>query len=203
MKSPALLFNKDYTHYQIQRGKIRKWIRKLYLRNIMPYINGKTVDFGCGVGEFLKMLPPGSIGFEINEATVVYCRDIGLNVQPYKPEIDCYQFKNIKKGEFNVFTMVHVLEHCADAEKILSIIFTSCARLDIKRIIIVVPGRKGFRSDCTHETFVDFQSFKKALTESKTNYVISSKRYFPFNRALIGNFFVHHELMVIFDKNNG
>ncbi|MBI2446937.1 MAG: methyltransferase domain-containing protein [Candidatus Omnitrophica bacterium] len=159
----------------------------------MPYINGKTIDFGCGVGEFLKILPPDSIGFEINEATV----------QPYKPEIDRYQFKDIKKGEFNVFTMVHVLEHCADAEKILSIIFTSCARLDIKRIIIVVPGKKGFMSDRTHETFVDFQSFKKALTESKTNYVISAKRYFPFNRALIGNFFVHHELMVIFDKNNG
>ena len=51
--------------------------------------------------------------------------------------------------------MSHVLEHFADAAVVISALLRSCERLGIERVVVVVPGLRGYRSDATHKTFID------------------------------------------------
>lgn len=192
-------FTVDYTRYQLNRGWLRKFVRRLYLNNFLKYIQGKTIDFGCGVGELLKLLPRGSIGYEINEATVNYCNSIGLPVRIYKPEIDTYRFKEIHNNEFNTLIMSHVLEHCDNADTVVGSIVHACAQLNIKRIIIAVPGPKGYSSDRTHKSYIDEAFFAENI-EKMGIYTIVKTMRFPFNCAWVGKIFPHNELIVICDK---
>jgi 2-polyprenyl-3-methyl-5-hydroxy-6-metoxy-1,4-benzoquinol methylase len=56
----------EYFQYLQGRTALRKFLRNAYLRDIRKYCQGKTIDFGCGVGDLLLMLPSGSVGFEVN-----------------------------------------------------------------------------------------------------------------------------------------
>jgi 2-polyprenyl-3-methyl-5-hydroxy-6-metoxy-1,4-benzoquinol methylase len=105
------IYSQDYFNYLHNRSTFRKKVRSFYLNDIKKYCIGKTIDFGCGVGELLKILPENSIGFEINKVVVDYCRKNGLNVKLYVPGEDNYEFKMIKPGQYETFTMNHVLEH--------------------------------------------------------------------------------------------
>ena len=42
--------------------------------------DGPTLDYGCGAGELLELLPAGSEGAEVNREAVEYCRSKGLRV---------------------------------------------------------------------------------------------------------------------------
>ena len=68
------LYSREYFEYLRNRGSLRKSIRKFYLRDIRKYCIGKSIDFGCGTGELLAMLPAGSAGFEINRVAVEFCK---------------------------------------------------------------------------------------------------------------------------------
>ena len=74
-----------YCDYLSNRGALKAFIRKYYLRNVLKHVLGKAIDFGCGAGTLLSRLPPGSAGFEINEACVDYCSGKGLRVSRYDP----------------------------------------------------------------------------------------------------------------------
>jgi len=100
-----LKYDQKYTNYQLNRGIIRKKIRKIYLKNILKYVIGKTIDFGCGIGELLSLLPEKSIGYDINEATVKYCKKKGLNVEHYSPEIDNYELNRVKPGIYSTLIL--------------------------------------------------------------------------------------------------
>ena len=72
---PELLkmdYGQHYTEYQLKkRSLFRHLTRKLYLSASLRMIQGRTIDFGCGVGELLQKLPVGSIGLEINKTTII------------------------------------------------------------------------------------------------------------------------------------
>jgi len=198
MHSSDNLYGCSYAAYQLNRSALRKSIRRLYLRNIRRLIEGPAIDFGCGVGELLQILPAGSVGLEINESAVRHCRSRGMDVRLYDPASDGYQFNGLEPGVFRSFVMSHVLEHLDQPMSVAGSIFTSCARLAIPRIIFVVPGVKGFRSDKTHRTFIDGSFFAGRVGE----YRKLSAAYFPVNVKLIGSFFTHHELVVVYDRQD-
>jgi len=196
------LYGEEYFDYLQQRSPVRRLVRKLYLHDIKSLCSGPTIDFGCGVGELLRILPPDSVGFEVNPLAVEYCRKIGLDVSVYDPGNDQYQFTNIPENIFTTFTMNHVLEHIPDSSTAIKSIFESCARLGIKRIVFTVPGIKGYRADKTHRTFID----KKYLADSgileNKNYRMVINRYFPVNVAGFGRFCRHNELRLVFDRKS-
>jgi hypothetical protein len=196
----ATVYNETYTNYQLRRSWIRKAIRKIYINHALQYVIGKAIDFGCGVGELLKKLPEGSIGFDVNEATVDYCSNTGLNVMLYQPEVDRYELKDCRVGEYKTLILSHVLEHVETPNIILHLLLESCNRLAIERIILIVPGIKGFRSDQTHKTFVDIPYLKKHDLSDIEGYDIIRTKYFPVNVSWIGRYFTHHELMVIYES---
>ena len=144
------IYSEDYFNYLHNRSSIRKAVRTVYLNDISKYCIGKTIDFGCGVGELLKILPKESIGFEVNKVVVEFCKKNGLNVNLYIPEEDNYTFRMIGPGQYQTFTMNHVLEHLEQSSSVITKIFESCYRLNILRIVFTVPGHKGYKSDATH-----------------------------------------------------
>lgn len=191
-------YNESYTAYQVNRNFIRKTIRKLYLKNILKHVKGRAIDFGCGSGELLHLLSDGSMGIDINEYSVKYCVESGLKAILYSPAVDNYEFHFIQPSSYQTFIMSHVLEHLENPFEILTRIFSSCKRLNIERIIIVVPGKKGFTHDPTHRTFID-SNFLKHF-DGKEGFKIIYMKYFPVNLESAGNFLTHNELVTIFSQ---
>ena len=132
-----------------------------------------ALDFGCGPGELLFKLPEGSIGYEINNEAVKLCKSNNLNVELYEPDSDDYSFKICKDQIFQTLILSHVLEHIENADIVLKKILDNCPKLKVDRIIIIVPGIKGFKSDATHKTFIDYNFIKKKHLDIHNYYKIS------------------------------
>jgi hypothetical protein len=84
-------YDQTYTDYQDGRSGFCKVLRAFFLKNALRHVKGKTIDFGCGTGELLALLPKGSVGFDVNPYSVDYCVKNNLDVRRYFPEIDHYQ----------------------------------------------------------------------------------------------------------------
>ena len=194
------IYSQDYFDYLHNRSSFRKKVRSFYLNDIKKYCIGKTIDFGCGVGELLKILPDGSIGFEVNKVVVEFCKKNGLNVKLYVPEEDNYEFKTIEAGKYETFTMNHVLEHLERSADVIGKIFESCNRLGIKRIVFTVPGHKGYKSDATHQTFINMNYLKTSGVTGNQYYQLKVNKYFPLNSEAFSRYFTHNELRLVFDK---
>jgi len=197
------MYNKSYQEYQLKkRSWLRELVRNFYLKHIVKYIKGATIDFGCGVGELLSLLPPGSVGYDVNKAAVDYCKSRGLDVRYYNPETDDYRLEDCETGKYYTFIMSHVLEHIDNAADILKKLLYSCNRLGVKRIIVNVPGKKGFKFDKTHKTFLDYSNLLKSELIEYNQFKITKKKYFPVNSKFVGLFFTHNQMMVIYDKKS-
>ena len=194
------IYSKKYYEYLKNRSKIRKWLRLYYLRDINKYCIGKTIDFGCGVGELLKILPEDSIGYEVNNIAVDYCKSNYLNVELYNPETDEYKFKMIKRGDYKTFTMNHVLEHLDNTPELINKLFESCNKIGISRIVFTLPGVKGYNSDSTHLTFIDLDFLRNNKILENKYYCLKIFKYFPLNMKLFTKHFTHNELRLIFEK---
>ncbi len=195
------MFDENYLRYQIKkRSWLRKFIRNIFLKHTIKYIYGKTIDFGCGPGELLSKLAEGSIGLEINPEAVMFCKANKLNVDLYHPDIDDYKFMDYKGKSFKTFIISHVLEHIDNADIVLKKILDSCSDLKVERIIVIVPGIKGFKSDITHKTFIDYDFIIKNHFKNHDYYRINSVEWFPFNCNAMGKIFLYNEMMVVYDK---
>lgn len=194
------LYDKKYTEYQLKRGWIRRAIRTFYLNHALKHTRGKAIDFGCGTGALLKKLPPGSRGYDINPSTVDYCRSTGLDVKHYRPNIDRYQLSDCTPGDFETFILSHVMEHLENPVQQFQSLMNACRRIDIKRVILIIPGEKGFQSDPTHRTFIDMPYLIQHHLTELAGYGITRIKYFPLDTAWPGKYFPHHELMVLYEQ---
>jgi len=191
-------FDEQYTAYQLNRSWLRRIIRRGYLLSAMRLCRGATLDFGCGIGEQLALLPNGSVGLEVNPATVAHCQKRGLPVRQYEPATDKGLLLDIQPGHFKTLLMSHVLEHLEDAAKILQQLVASAARLGIDRFVLIVPGIKGYSSDITHRTFITEDYLRTNGVFPPAGWKLCSYRRFPFNSSWIGKFFTHNELQIVF-----
>lgn len=194
------IYSQVYFDYLNNRSSFRRKVRKLYLNDIKKYCIGKTIDFGCGVGELLKLLPAGSIGYEVNKVVVDFSKQNGLNINLYVPETDNYNFNMIEQDKYETFTMNHVLEHLENSYEVMNKIFASCARLEIKRIVFTVPGHKGYQTDKTHQTFINMDYMNRTGALDNKYYALTMNKYFPLNSEAFSKYFTHNELRLVFDK---
>lgn len=194
-------FDAEYTRYQSERSALRKFVRRAYLRRAASQVEGKTLDFGCGVGELLACLPAGSTGVEYNQATVEFCRRKGLGVSHYDGEQDGWSLSQFsEKDALRSLVISHVLEHLGDPMVVLDRLMTASERLGIQRILIIVPGRAGFRIDPTHRTFVDEEMLRQGV-QGHRNWRVSDSFYFPFNASRVGDFFVYNEYHLLLTRS--
>ena len=195
-------FDSTYTDYQTQRSSLRRWLRQFYLQSARGKLGGATMDFGCGVGELLATLPPGSMGLEYNQATVEYCRARGLDVSWYDGTADDWSLSAISPGRsFETMIISHVLEHLDDPLAVLRCLLNSAYGYGVRKVLVIVPGKAGFQVDHTHRTFVDRTMLSAATETAGSRFRYASASYFPGNIKVMGDWFPHHELQVIYESN--
>ena len=133
-------------------------------------------------------------------AWLPHCEGRGLMLHRMtRTRIDC-ALKGWRSAAIVAFVMAHVLEHIDDSAAALRQIFQSCARLGVERVIIIVPGAKGFDSDATHKTFVNRHYMQQHHLLNCEGYAMKSSGYFPGNWEWIGRYFVFHEFFIVYDK---
>lgn len=194
-------YDERYTQYQLQRSWLRKFVRKAYLARAAGQLHGPSLDFGCGVGELLQWLPPGSKGLEYNRATVDYCRAKGLDVTHYDGFVDDWSLSGLTKGDgLQSMVVSHVLEHLDGPGGILRKLLAAAERIGITRVLVIVPGMAGYRSDDTHRTFVDETMIRDNAT---TPWVPVEAFHFPVPSRAAGDYFLYNELHVRLERNPG
>jgi hypothetical protein len=151
------------------------------------------------VGELLATLPPGSMGLEYNTASVGHCRERGLDVVWYDGFGDGWSLSALpEERPFESMVISHVLEHLEDPVPILKALLRSAKRVGIRRVLVVVPGKAGYRSDPTHRTFIDAEMLGCAEVLADGAFRLVSRHYFPGNVRRLGDWFTHHELQVVY-----
>lgn len=195
-------FDRDYAARQLRRRRnpLRRAIKHFYLKNMLRETRGATIDLGFGAGQLLARLPPGSIGLEVNPHLVDDARRAGLNAVLYDSNAEQPLIGVVPAGAYSTLVMAHVLEHFEHAAGLLRRLLRSCAALGIERVIVVVPGAKGYGFDRTHRTFVTRRYLADHDLLSAEGYVLGKTRYFPGNQEWIGRYFVFHECMFVFDR---
>lgn len=193
-------FNLAYAEEQLRRSRhpLRRLIKNFYMDNIMRDIKGRTIDLGCGAGQLLARLPGGSLGLEVNPFLVEALKRKGLNVAHYDPAVDDFTLRDLKNNYFSTMVMAHVLEHFADSASVLRKLFRSCARLGIERLVFVVPGAKGFKSDKTHKTFIDRSFLERQRLIDCEGYAMIKSLYFPVNMEWMGRFLTYQEFKFVY-----
>lgn len=197
-------YGEDYARYQLDRSRLRKFVRTFYLKSAASQLTGPTVDLGCGVGELLSRLPDGSLGLDVNPVSVEHCLRQGLEARVYDGEADGWSLALLEgRRDLQSLVVSHVLEHLEAPMQKLSRLLAACARLGISRALVIVPGRSGFASDDTHRTFIDAAMLSDPAVTRGTGFALGRTRHFPLDAEAAGNFFTHLELQAVFDRPPG
>ncbi len=196
-------FDESYTEYlkaRDGRSWLRRRVRGLYLAHQAGQVEGPTIDFGCGLGPLLARLPAGSLGLDINASSVEHCRALGLAAEVYDPEVDRYELRQLAPGRFRSLIAAHVFEHLEEPTVALRRILEAATRLGLGRVVIVVPGERGFRVDRTHRTFLTERELTAPAVWDATGFRARGSHRFPFDWRPIDRWFTYQELHVVFDR---
>jgi SAM-dependent methyltransferase len=195
-------FGLSYASAQLARSRhpVRRVVKGFYLREVLRDVRGPTLDFGCGAGQLLRRLPPGSAGIEINPHLIEALSREGLEVIAYDASADDFAFTTIPVGRFETLVMSHVLEHFDNADQILKKLLRSCARIGIRRVVLVLPGACGYRSDPTHKTFVNAEYIQSRQLAQCEGFTMARASYFPLDWSGIGEYFVFHEFKLVYER---
>ena len=193
-------YDQGYTDYQLNRGGARKFVRGFYLRSAARMVPGPAIDFGCGIGELLQALPPGSTGLEINPATVAYCRKRGLDVVLYDAELDGWGLGPLIEAgrQYRSLVISHVLEHLDHPMQKFNALLRAAKRIGVERALVIVPGKAGFASDVTHVTFVDEAMLRSDAAVQGTGFRLAGSSWYPLDIRAIGDVFLYHELRALY-----
>jgi SAM-dependent methyltransferase len=197
-------YDQAYTNYQLNRSALRKFVRSIYLARAARESRGPTIDFGCGIGELLCRLPAGSLGIEVNPASVAHCQAQGLDVRLYDPQADAYRFGFLDSSsiQFRSLIVSHVLEHLDNPLQSLAAILSACRDRGIDRVIVIVPGRRGFAKDPTHRVFVTPAMLLSGIDHDGAGFVVARSGFFPFPWESAGDFFVYNEFHIVYDRRS-
>ncbi len=145
-----------YAEYLMRRSRVGGLYRRhvLYPR-IHRRLDGRTVDVGCGIGDFLRFRP-NTVGVDINPRTVAYCQAQGLDARLM--EADILPFDD---ASFDSALLDNVLEHIAAPRALLR---------EVRRVLrpaglllVGVPGELGWDSDSDHKVRYDEASLSATL----------------------------------------
>ncbi|OYV00267.1 MAG: hypothetical protein CFE45_09785 [Burkholderiales bacterium PBB5] len=199
-ETPA--FDAGYADEQLRRSRhpLRRLVKGFYLRSVLAHVNGPTIDYGCGAGQLLALLPPGSVGLELNPHLVAAHRRAGLDVRQWQANDEGFDLPGLSPGQFKCLVISHVLEHLPDPTAALQRLLRACARLGVQRLIAVVPGAKGYASDATHRTFIDARYVATQAWHQLGAYRLSASRFFPLPWEGGGELYIYNEMQLVFDR---
>ena len=195
-------FGVGYAAEQLRRARhpFRSFVKRFYLSNILEDVRGATIDLGCGAGQLLACLPAGSMGLEVNPYLVEALEAEGLNVRLYDARADDFSMSALSPGTYRSLVIAHVLEHFEDAEAVMRKLWAAAARLGVERIVVIVPGAIGYRSDNTHKTFISLDYLEQHDLREIAGFSLVKTEYFPVDVAWLGFLFAYHELKCVYDR---
>lgn len=167
--------HQQYFEYLKNRSFLGRIYRRFFLYpKINRLIHGRLLDVGCGVGDMLAFRP-NSVGVDINDLNVKFCRWRGLDVQLMP--IDQLPFAN---ASFDSVLLDNVLEHITEPGPLLN---------EIKRImlpdgvlVIGVPGLLGQLCDDDHKVYYDEAMLYKLA--DKLGFEITKMVYTPLCKSV-------------------
>lgn len=194
-------FGKGYADEQIRRSQhpLRRFIKGFYLRSVLAAVHGPTIDYGCGAGQLLALLPAGSVGLEVNPHLIASLTEAGLPVRQWQANAQGFDLAGLDGAGYRCLVISHVLEHLDDPTAALTRLLQACRRVGVTRLIAIVPGGKGFASDATHRTFIDTAYVVSQGWQHLAGYALVSQRHFPLPWQGGGALFVYNELQLVFD----
>jgi len=140
---------KAYCEYLQHRTPIGRRYHDWFLfPRLCAALQGKVLDFGCGVGEFLKFRP-NTIGVDINVFNIDHCKLLGLQAEMLG---DNGQVP-FERNTFSGIVMDNVIEHIPADD--VDVVIDEVARVlePGGTILAGVPGTKGYHSDSDHKVF--------------------------------------------------
>ncbi|MFF1878504.1 class I SAM-dependent methyltransferase [Leifsonia sp. NPDC058230] len=164
-----------------------RWnVRRLHL--------GRVLDIGCGLGRNLAHLGTESVGVDHNAEAIAIARARGLTAftsdefpsSPYAVP-----------GLFDSALMAHVAEHL-DRDFAVELMASYLPYVKPGGVVcFITPQERGYRSDATHVTFVDFDGLE---TLSRRLGLMPVRHYsFPFPRVA-GKAFTYNEFVALARK---
>jgi ubiquinone/menaquinone biosynthesis C-methylase UbiE len=176
----------DYFKYLKKRSTASLLLRRLFLKPVANHFSGIVLDVGSGIGEFMELYN-NSIGIDIHRDSVAFCNSKGLKCI----NADVYRLP-FSDNFFDGVLMNNILEHLENPED---------AFAEIKRVlknngklIIELPGKKGFYFDRTHVKYWK----KKEIVDflEKRGFHSIRTRYFPLPLEIAGDILTHNKLRV-------
>lgn len=141
-----MINHSDYFHFLLKRSRLGLWYRKYWLYPFLcSKLSGTVLDVGCGIGDMVRFRA-NTVGVDINPLSVEYCVSQGLDVRCM--ESDKLPFAD---GSFQGVILDNVLEHLVEPGPLLAEIARILAPRG--RVIVGVPGEKGYASDDDHKIF--------------------------------------------------
>jgi len=180
----------DYYKYLRNRSKLGFLYRKLWLYPLLcRYLDGKVLDVGCGIGDMLSYRP-NTIGVDVNPSTVKYCREMGLDALEMEP--DQLPFDN---DAFDAAILDNVMEHLETPATLLSEI--NRVLINKGKLVVGVPGKKGFSWDLDHKIFYDIKKLKEVMEIN--GFVYDKHFYMPFKCVYLDNLLRQYCLYSVFN----
>ena len=176
----------DYFAYLKKRSAASILLRKLFLMPVAKYFSGRVLDIGSGIGEFLEYYTD-SIGIDIHRDCVTFCKSKGLNCL----HADVYKLP-FDDNSFDGVLLNNILEHLEKPDDAFSEI-KRVLRNDGK-LLIELPGKKGFYYDKTHVKFWG----KKEIVDflEKWSFKDIRAKFFPLPFEFAGDILTHNKLRV-------
>lgn len=162
--------DREYFDYLRTISLLGRLYRRFFVYpKIVHFSNGKALDIGCGVGGLLAY-NPDIVGVDINKHCVEYCQSLGLKVSEMEADILPFEAHS-----FNTVILDNVLEHIAEPVPLvreITRILTPNGRM-----IVLVPGKKGYRRDKDHKRYYDFKGVSSFASEN--GFAVVAKRSLP------------------------
>lgn len=162
--------HKTYFQY-LQRSSFLGHIYREYFLypKLQQVLNGEVLDLGCGLGRFINFRP-GTLGVDINPFNVEYCKNQGHNVQLMMGNSIPFPDQS-----FDCILMDNVLEHIERP----NIIIKEVVRVlrNQGKLVVGVPGIKGYAYDPDHKVFYDKNQLSDLL--SGEGFKLESHFYTP------------------------
>ncbi len=140
--------NNEYFDYLIHRSRLGEIYRKYWLYpRLSRRLVGRTLDIGCGIGDML-MFRRNTVGVDINPRTVAFCKDRGAQAHlmvPNQLPFSAYEFDSV--------LLDNVLEHLVEPALLLKEVQRVLTLNG--RLLIGVPGSRGWESDPDHKVRYD------------------------------------------------
>jgi SAM-dependent methyltransferase len=145
-----------YGEYLMRRSRLSEVYRRHFLYpRICDRLVGRTIDVGCGIGDFLQYRP-NTVGVDINPHTIQYCNARGLDARLMQPDVLPFN-----DASFDSALLDNVFEHIAEPAALVR---------ELRRVLrpaglllIGVPGVLGWQCDSDHKVRYDEATLEATL----------------------------------------